>query len=69
MPIIACQSKANKDLDESYINLFLLISQWSEDGLRSVSWNRKQESRMEVAKRQGREKPEKMEQKKVRGPE
>ena len=31
--------------------------------------NRGKESRMAVAKRQGREKPEKIEQKKVRGPE
>ena len=32
-------------------------------------WNRKKESKMAVAKRQGREKPAKIEQKKVRGPE
>ena len=32
-------------------------------------WNRKKESKMAVAKRQGREKPAKMKQKKVRGPE
>ena len=30
-------------------------------------WNRKQESKMVVAKRQGREKPVKTEQKKVKG--
>ena len=33
------------------------------------SKNRKMESRMVVAKRQGREKPPKIEQRKVRGPE
>ena len=33
------------------------------------SKNRKMESRMVVAKRQGREKPAKIEQRKVRGPE
>ena len=33
------------------------------------SWNGKQESRIAVAKRQGREKPAKIEQRKVRGPE
>ena len=31
--------------------------------------NRKKESRMAVAKRQGREKPAKIEQRKVQGPE
>ena len=33
------------------------------------SYNRKKESRMAVAKRQGREKPVKIEQRKVQGPE
>ena len=34
-----------------------------------VRENREEESKMEVAKRQGREKPVKIEQRKVRGPE